>query len=475
VTTTGALTGTYGTLTLNADGTYTYTVDNNNATVQALRTTANTLTDTFSHTMRDTAGATSTATLTVTIRGANDAPTDIALSNSSVAENAGANAVVGTLSATDADTGDTFTFSLPAGVGDNAAFNISGTQLRANASFDFETQSSYSATVRVTDQVGQTFDKLFTVTVTNVNEAPTIAAPASAFVLQNTNLTFTDISVADVDVGGGQLTVALTATHGTLTLGSTAGLSGLSGNNTAAVGFSGTLAAVNAALNGLTFHPEANYSGPASLGINVNDQGNTGTGGSLSAARTVAINVSPFPSVTNVQVGTPVAGFANQRSRIDQLVVTFSESLAQHPDAAFSLVRTGGPAVPLTVTWNADFSRATLTFSGPNVAGGSLTDGRYRLTVDGGQLITTSGQAIDGDGDHLGGGAFVLDFHRLFGDADGDADTDFTDLARFRQALGGPSVNPFIAYNPIFDSDGDGDVDFTDLAQFRQRLGTVLP
>jgi hypothetical protein len=75
----------------------------------------------------------------------------------------------------------------------------------------------------------------------------------------------------------------------------------------------------------------------------------------------------------------------------------------------------------------------------------------------------------------LGAGAFVLDVHRLFGDSDGDADTDFTDLARVRQALGGPSTTPLIVYNPVFDSDGDGDVDFTDLAQFRQRLGTVLP
>ena len=45
-------------------------------------------------------------------------------------------------SATDPDASDTFTFSLSVGVGDNAAFNISGTSLRANVSFDFETQGS---------------------------------------------------------------------------------------------------------------------------------------------------------------------------------------------------------------------------------------------------------------------------------------------------------------------------------------------
>jgi uncharacterized delta-60 repeat protein len=68
------LAGSYGTLTLNADGGFTYVVDNNNGTVNALDA-AGTLQDAFSYTMHDTAGATSSATLTVTIHGQNDAPT----------------------------------------------------------------------------------------------------------------------------------------------------------------------------------------------------------------------------------------------------------------------------------------------------------------------------------------------------------------------------------------------------------------
>jgi len=64
----------YGTLTIGADGTYSYVVDNTNTSVQALRTSAQTLTDTFSYTISDAAGVTSTTTVTVTIDGANDAP-----------------------------------------------------------------------------------------------------------------------------------------------------------------------------------------------------------------------------------------------------------------------------------------------------------------------------------------------------------------------------------------------------------------
>src|SRR5207342_3644948 len=83
VTTVGAFAGAHGTLTLNADGSYSYAVNNSDAAVEALRTAANTLTDTFSYTMRDTAGATSSAALTVTIHGANDAPVAVADSNGS--------------------------------------------------------------------------------------------------------------------------------------------------------------------------------------------------------------------------------------------------------------------------------------------------------------------------------------------------------------------------------------------------------
>ena len=83
-----ALTGAHGSLVLNAAGAFTYTVNETDAAVQALRLSTNTLTDVFSYTMRDTAGATSTTTLTVTIHGANDAPV-------LAAQTAGQNAIVG--------------------------------------------------------------------------------------------------------------------------------------------------------------------------------------------------------------------------------------------------------------------------------------------------------------------------------------------------------------------------------------------
>jgi VCBS repeat-containing protein len=74
----GATAGAYGTLMLNADGSYRYSVDNNAAAVQALRQSGDTLSDSFSYTISDSAGASSTATLTVRIHGANDTPLTVA-------------------------------------------------------------------------------------------------------------------------------------------------------------------------------------------------------------------------------------------------------------------------------------------------------------------------------------------------------------------------------------------------------------
>ena len=78
-----AVAGAYGTLTLNADGSYSYVVNNANGSVQGLRTASDTLTDSFTYTVKDLAGVTSSTTLKVTIKGANDAPVAVADVNGS--------------------------------------------------------------------------------------------------------------------------------------------------------------------------------------------------------------------------------------------------------------------------------------------------------------------------------------------------------------------------------------------------------
>ena len=102
----------------------------------------------------------------------NRVPTDILLTPATVAENAPAATTVGTLSATDPDTGETHTFGLVAGTGatDNGSFTIAGSALRTNAVFDYETKQSYSVRVQVTDGGAASFAKSLSVSVTNLLE-----------------------------------------------------------------------------------------------------------------------------------------------------------------------------------------------------------------------------------------------------------------------------------------------------------------
>jgi autotransporter-associated beta strand protein len=96
------------------------------------------------------------------------------LSANTINENVVAGALIGTLAANDPNAGGTFTFSLPAGLTDNAAFSVSGTSLRTAATFDFETKSTYNVTVRVTHLSGLSYDKVFLIGVQNIVEQTTV-------------------------------------------------------------------------------------------------------------------------------------------------------------------------------------------------------------------------------------------------------------------------------------------------------------
>src|SRR5262249_53029166 len=119
----------------------------------------------------DAGGQSVEKAFTVTVTDVNDAPTDLALDNSSIPENQPPGTLVGTLRSTDQDAADGHTYSF-AGGADDGFFRIVGGQLRTAASFDFEARSSYSVRVRSTDAGGLSVERDFTITVTDVNEAP---------------------------------------------------------------------------------------------------------------------------------------------------------------------------------------------------------------------------------------------------------------------------------------------------------------
>ena len=118
----------------------------------------------------------------------------------------------------------------------------------------------------------------FGVDVNPINDAPVVTVPAAAdTVNEDTPLTLSDLSVADVDVGTGMLKITVEAANGTITLLSTAGLSNISGDGTSMLMFDGALADVNAVLgSGLQYRNDLDFDGQDTVTVTVNDMGNTG-------------------------------------------------------------------------------------------------------------------------------------------------------------------------------------------------------
>jgi hypothetical protein len=145
--------------------------------------------------------------------------------------------------------------------------------------------------------------KTMTVSVVAVDDPPVNSVPLAiqttprnvAVVFSGTNGNL--ISISDIDAGTAAMNIQLAAANGTTTLSTSAGLTFTAGDGTAdqTMTFTGTIAAINTALAGMSFAPTAEYTGTgASLQIITNDQGNTGTGGPLVDTDTVAITVLPY-------------------------------------------------------------------------------------------------------------------------------------------------------------------------------------
>ena len=131
----------------------------------------------------DSLGLTFDRTFTISVLPSNEAPTNLSLSSNTIVENVPAGTAIGTLTTTDADAGDTFTYSLV--TGDTSAFQIVGDSLQSNVVFDYETKSSYSITIRTTDAGGLSYDKAFTISILNANEAPTSISLSATSLAEN--------------------------------------------------------------------------------------------------------------------------------------------------------------------------------------------------------------------------------------------------------------------------------------------------
>ena len=125
---------------------------------------------------------------------------DVSLSSSRISENQLAGTVVGDLSASVSTAVPPVTFALVVGSGsdDNAMFQISGSRLVTRQSFDYESRQSYTIRVAAT-QGDTTLERIISVAVADVNEAPSFLAPATIQVPENQLIAFSGPLARDPD------------------------------------------------------------------------------------------------------------------------------------------------------------------------------------------------------------------------------------------------------------------------------------
>lgn len=369
-----SLSGTYGNITMNADGSYTYTLDNTRPATQALAQGA-VVTETFTYTMRDTAGLTSTANLTVSVTGANDAPVALADTGTTPEDTPlVVNAAAGLLNNdTDVDTGATenitrFTIAGISNVftaGSTATIPGVGTlQINANGSYTFTPALNFNGAVplvtyTMTDGTA-TATSTLRLTVTPVNDRP-VASPDVASTPEDTpargNVLNND---SDLDTG---TTLAV----------STFTFAGAVGGPFAA-GTTQTIPSVGTiriAANGdYTFTPVANFNGAVPV---ITYTANDGSGQpNATATSTLTINVTPFndrpvaidDSFTIIEdaINAPLNNLFGNDTDVDgdTLNVKSINGTARTPGTAQSITVPNGivnvsAAGVITFTPNADF------------------------------------------------------------------------------------------------------------------------
>ena len=179
-----------------------------------------------------------------------------------------------------------------------------------------QTSGTAGATADVTTSGGMTAFSSATaaaaVTVNQVTQPPLLTLPTA----QTTSDTVTfsvaqgnPITIGDVNPGGLPLTVSLTAAGGYVTLGGTTGLQLLTGTgrNDSAVSFSGGLADVQAAMEGLQFHAVTSQ---GLLQISVTNPGMPAWGGPRTTTGIVSINlfIQPIPVIPSPPNPSPQPG-----------------------------------------------------------------------------------------------------------------------------------------------------------------------
>ena len=228
-----------------------------------------------------------------------------------------------------------------------------------------------------------------------VNDAPVVSVPDPTANPQSTDedtpLTFATanlISISDVDAN--DQTVTITVTDGTFKLSGDNGLTGLTGDGTAAVSFTGNLTDINAALENATFTPTAEFSGTATVTIETDDGNPTDNTDSQSLNVTV-----------NATNDAPTADNANVTTYVDETYTfvdtDFSADYDDDEANAFAGIKITAPVTAGTLTLNGSAVTVGQTITVAELSSGGLVFAPA-AGVTGNPHATFPFQVIDSEG-----------------------------------------------------------------------------
>ncbi len=140
------------------------------------------------------------------------------------------------------------------------------------------------------NNVNSTATQTFTITVNPINDAPAVSALYPFSVLEDSSTALSGLSITDIDVMNGDLSMMLNVDQGILSATVRGGVT-ISGSGTSNLTLTGTQTALNALLgsNQVIFQTGLNQAVDSTLTITADDMGNTGAGGPQSSVPLMAI------------------------------------------------------------------------------------------------------------------------------------------------------------------------------------------